>query len=452
MSIPIHFLSPHVLASMPEATPLLLALSGGADSRALLHMLVAHCRETGAPLSLAHVDHGIRGEESVRDREFCHALAKEYDLPFYLHIADVPTLARAHGTGLEEEARQVRYDFFASVMKKQSIPILVTAHNADDNAETMLFRLSRGTSASGLCGIPSVRECEGGKVTRPLLHMTKAEILRYCEGNSLTYVTDSTNDCQEYARNRVRHAILPELQKINENAVQNMTRLAETLRLEEDFWKQETEKYVGGNTLAIAPLLSLHPALLSRCIVTFLKQAGIEPSEIAVSQTKALMETGKEHAQLSLSGGMLTREGGFLLVNTKMPSADYHLELKKGANPIPYGKMCLIWETNTVSSQENHLLYQNIYKKSTMARISFDTINGSLFARVRREQDVILCGGMHKKVKKLLCDKKVPLSIRNILPILCDSDGIVWIPGVALRDGAKDKNGDIFTLYYNENS
>ncbi len=419
---------------LPENTPVLLALSGGADSRALLHMLATR----HVPLSLAHVDHGIRGEESVRDREFCRALAKEYDLPFYLHIADVPALAREHGTGLEEEARRVRYDFFASVMREQNIPLLVTAHNADDNAETMLFRLARGTSASGLCGIPRVRECEGGKVIRPLLHMTKAQILQYCKENALTYVTDSTNEHLDYARNRVRHTVLPALCAINENAVQNMTRLADTLTLEEDFWKCETAKYIHDDSLIID--LSLHGALMAHCIAAFLKQVGIEPSEIAISQTKTLMETGKEHATLCLSGGKLTREGNRIKANFEIPSADYHIPLKIGENPILDGTMCLVWEKP----------YQNIYKKETMTRISFDTINGSLFVRPRREQDTILCGGMHKKVKKLLCDKKVPLSKRNILPLLCDESGIVWIPGVALRDGAKDEKGDIFTLYYKE--
>ncbi len=438
--------SPCALAGLPENTPVLLALSGGADSRALLHMLAS------LPLSLAHVDHGIRGEESVRDRKFCEALAEEYRLPLYLHIADVPALAREHGTGLEEEARRVRYDFFASVMKEQGIPILVTAHNADDNAETMLFRLARGTSAGGLCGIPRVRECEGGFVVRPLLQMTKAEILRYCEENALTYVNDSTNESVDYARNRIRHTVLPALRAINENAVQNMTRLSETLTSEEDFWKCETAKYVRGDTLAIKPLLSLHPALTARCIAAFLKQVGIEPSELAVSKVRLFMESGKEHARLSLSGGELTREGGLLRAGAEVPREDYKIELKKGENPILHGKMCLVWEMDTLPSQENHLPYQNIYKKATMARISFDTIHGSLFVRPRREGDTILHGGMHKKVKKLLCDKKIPLSIRNVLPILCDKNGIVWIPEIAIRDGMKSDGGELFTLYYNENS
>ncbi len=453
MSLPNTFLAPHALADLPKHTPLLLALSGGADSCALLHMLAVYCQRNGTPLSLAHVDHGIRGEESMRDREFCRALAEKYSLPFYLHIVNIPKLAHENGTGLEEEARRVRYAFFTSVMKEQNIPILVTAHHADDNAETMLFRLARGTSASGLCGIPSVRDCEGGKVVRPLLHMTKAEILGYCKENDLAFMTDSTNESLNYARNRIRHTVLPALQKINENTVQNMTHLADTLTLEEDFWMRETQKYVGGNSLAIAPLLLLHPALIARCIVSFLRQNGIEPSEIAIAQTKALMQSGKEHAALCLSGGILTKEAGTLIAGAEAPAAsDYCIPLQRGLNPILDGKLCVLWETNNDPSQENHLLCQNIYKKATKVRISFDTINGSLFVRPRRERDTLLCGGMHKKVKKLLCDHKIPLSIRNTLPLLCDKGGIVWIPLVAPRDGAEAKNGDVFTLYYNENS
>ncbi len=442
---------------MPEDTPLLLALSGGADSRALLHMLLSLCEQTGAPLAVAHIDHGIRGEESARDREFCRTLAKTHSLPFHLHIADVPALAAAHGTSLEEEARRVRYAFFASVMREHHIPILVTAHNADDNAETVLFRLARGTTARGLCGIPPVRDCEGGRVVRPLLGVTKEEILRYCEENRLAYVTDSTNACTDPARNRIRHHVLPSLRQINGGTVHNITRLCDTLRTDEDFWETETATFLAKNaearTLAIPPLLALHPALGTRVLVRWLEHMGIEPSKNAIGLSFSLAKNEKPHAALSLVGGTLTHEGDKLVCASGTPAAPspYQFSLAIGENAVADGTMCLFWEKGD-APHENRELCQNIYKKATKARISFDTIDGSLFVRPRRAHDTILSGGMHKKVKKLLCDKKVPLSLRDTLPILCDESGILWIPGVALRDGAGDDTGDIFTLYYNENS
>ena len=149
--------APWRLAGLPPSTPVLLALSGGADSRALLHLLYTSAQADGFRLLLAHVNHGIRGEESLRDRAFCQSLAKQYGLELLLLDADVPALAAESRRGLEEEARSLRYDYFAARMREEGIPILVTAHHANDNLETLLFRLCRGTGLSGLGGIAPVR-------------------------------------------------------------------------------------------------------------------------------------------------------------------------------------------------------------------------------------------------------------------------------------------------------
>ncbi len=452
MSRPTAFIPPHELAHMPRDTRVLLALSGGADSCALLHMLLAE----STPLAVAHVDHGIRGEESVRDREFCRALAEAHRLPFYLHVADVPALARAHGRGIEEEARRIRYDFFAEVMQREKIPLLATAHHADDNAETLLFRLARGTAARGLCGIPPVRACDGGLVVRPLLRVTRAELEEYCRQHRIDYVTDSTNTCPDYARNRIRHTVLPALQEINAGAVSHMTRLSMTLAAEEDFWQLQVEAVLSAHAtdqaLTIAPLMSLHPALWARCTAAWLERRGIEPSEKALAEVRKLMTAEKPHAVLHLCGGKLMKENGYLTLWQERPTEDYELPVRKGAQPVLGGEYCLIWETDTEFSPEDHRVCQNIYKKAIKVRLSSDTINGSLFLRPRRPEDTILSGGMHKKVKKLLCDRKIPLAWRDRFPLLCDEKGIVWIPEVALRDGAEGKGGAILTLYSHKNS
>lgn len=451
------FIPPHTLSELPPATPLLLGLSGGADSCALFHMLLEYCKEHGTSLTLAHVDHGIRGEEAKRDAEFCRTLAEKHCLPFHLHCADVPTLAKESGSSIEEEARAVRYNFFGTVMQKEGIPLLVTAHNADDNAETVLFRLARGTAVRGLSGIPPVRAFAGGKVIRPLLNLTKAEILSYCEEHSIDFVTDSTNECTEYARNRIRREVIPALRTVNGGVVENITRLTQSLRAEEDFWSTEVSRFLASNatesTLLAPALLALHEALGKRVLAAWLEENGFEPSSTAIDLILALAKTAKPHASLDLAGGTVAYENGLLVVkeeNVTRPKNDYLIPVTEEKTLLP--NACLLWETSP-REDDTQEMCQNIYKKATTTKISFDTINGSLFIRPRRPGDTILAGGMHKKVKKLFCEKKIPLALRDRLPLLCDEDGIVWIPLVALRDGA-DHGGNTshFTLLYNENS
>lgn len=452
------FIPPHMLSKLPPSTPLLLGLSGGADSCALLHMLLEYCKEHGAPLALAHVDHGIRGEEAKRDVAFCRALAGRHSLPFYLLETDVPALAKKSGRSIEEEARAVRYAFFERVMKDESIPVLITAHNADDNAETVLFRLARGTTARGLSGIPPARAFGGGTVIRPLLDVTKAEILSYCKEHSIDFVTDSTNGCTDYARNRIRHNVLPELRAVNGNAVENVTRLVHTLRTEEDYWCAEIKKFLAANategSLDTPALLALHEALGKRVLAAWLETVGIEPSFTAIDLLFALAQAAKPHASLDLAGGTVAYENGRLIVKNEIaPSkTDYLIPITEEKTVLPGGDMCLLWEKGPMANG-THEKCQNIYKKATTTKISFDTINGSLFVRPRRHGDTILAGGMHKKVKKLFCEAGIPPSLRDRLPLLCDGDGIVWIPLVALRDGAhRGETTHRFTLLYNENS
>lgn len=450
------FIPPHTLSELPPDTPLLLGLSGGADSCALFHMLLEYCKEHRTPLTLAHVDHGIRGEEAKRDAAFCRALAEKHSLPFHLLEADVPALAKASGRSIEEEARAVRYVFFERVMKDGGIPLLVTAHNADDNAETLLFRLARGTAVRGLSGIPPVRPFGNGRVIRPLLEMTKADILSYCKENSIDFVTDSTNECTDYARNRIRHNALPELCAINGNAVENISRLAHSLRTEEDYWRTEVGKFLSHHAtkgaLSAPALLELHEALGKRVLATFLEENGIEPSATAIGLALALARSAKPHASLDLTGGTLAYENGLLVTRNESestPKNEYCIPVTEKEIRLPDDDMCLLWEKD-VTMNGTHEMCQIIYKKATTTKISFDTINGSLFIRPRRSGDTILVGGMHKKVKKLFCEKKIPLALRDRLPLLCDGDGIVWIPLVALRDGADlGERTETFTLLYN---
>ena len=450
------FTPPHRLSGMAESTPILLALSGGADSSALLFLLAEYARQTGASLSVAHVDHKLRGEASDADREFCRTLAQTYGLPFYLLEADVAALASEHHRGIEEEARHVRYDFFASTMREHRIPLLATAHNADDNAETLLFHLARGSGLRGLCGIPPTRQFEGGKLIRPLLGATKSDILAFCQRNGIHYVTDKTNADVAYARNRLRHRVLPELTAVNSGALGNITRLCASLSRDEAYLTDSATAFMAqhgsGNAIALDALDQAHPAIATRVIASLLSQFTDDVRAVHIDAALSLAASGVPHSSVDLGDGVKALiEDGSLIFSNEQPPPPKHFcySLHEGENLISEVDMLIVIE-KSAPSHKNQQIIKNIYKKATTTRISFDKIYGSFIVEPRREGDVILSGGMHKKVKKLMCDRKLPLPLRNRLPLFRDSRGIVWIPSVALRDGAADGDNIMtVTLYYN---
>lgn len=443
------FTEPHLLSGFPKDTPILLALSGGADSRALLHMLLSF----GAPLSLAHVDHGIRGDGARRDREFCEALAKETGLPFYLLKTNIPALARKNRTGLEEQARIERYRFFERIMREQDIPILATAHNATDNAETLLFRMARGTGLSGLCGILPSRPFGGGVLIRPLLEMTKEEILSYCEQNRLSFVNDETNEDTSYARNRLRHNVLPEMTKINESAVRHISALCRTLREDEEFLKNAARELLGKeaepHSISLSVWQGLAPALKSR--VTDLLFG--EPSLSRQNRVDifSLTERALPHSTIDLPDGRRAQiENDRLLAcfatdesSTSLPKTPVTV----GATELANGKILFLMDSET-NPHELRNTAKNIYKNETTIHINSDRIRHGLFLRSRAQGDMLLHRGMHKKIRKMQNECALPMSLRLSLPLLCDKDGVLWCPLVALRDGAEGDKQWRITLFY----
>ena len=238
---PAGFTLPHCLTELPIGTPLLVGFSGGADSCLLLSLLSLYGKETNTPIYAAHLHHGIRGLEADRDRDFCIETAKAYGIPLFVKEVDIPALSQASGRGLELEARLARYAFFDELMTAHHIPVLATAHHADDQLETLLLRLMRGTGTRGLGGIHPVRQHGQGLVIRPLLSLSKQDILSECERRHLSYVTDSTNEKDLAERNKLRHSVIPVMKEI---APQDLTRSA--LRLSQNAREDEDGHYTQG--------------------------------------------------------------------------------------------------------------------------------------------------------------------------------------------------------------
>ena len=237
-----------------ENDVILIALSGGADSIFLAEYFKSIRDEYSLTLKAAHIEHGIRGQESLDDCNFVEEYCKKSNIEcFTLHIKAVEEAKKA-GIGVEEYSRNKRYEFFNSIPCNK----IATAHNLSDNIETLIFRLIRGTSIKGLCGIPSVR----GNIIRPLLDLTGKEIRNYLDQHNIDYRVDSTNSCDEYSRNHIRNNIIPLFSKLNINYNLSFERLFESLNEDNDFIEKEAdkcfEKVFKDNAIDIKTIMNYH--------------------------------------------------------------------------------------------------------------------------------------------------------------------------------------------------
>ena len=439
---PMGFTSPHSLSGKNKSAPFLVAFSGGADSRALFDLSSKYCRENGTFFYAAHVNHGIRGDEAVRDRDFCISVARACPecRDIFVLDADVPKMAAESGRSLELEARLLRYSFFNNIMKEKNIELLATAHNADDNLETLIFNLTRGSGGRGMRGIPRTRLFEGGIIVRPILDMTKSEILEYCRENSLEFVTDSTNECTDYSRNLIRAKIVPLLEELNPEVRRAAMRLSDSMRDICALAEEMADSYdMKASSVASAPT-ALLPIIFGKGLL--IAGSDAMPEAVHVKALRELCEGGKNGSSVSLPSQMrgIIKDGTLVFepdtgrIATQKEKIDFEIELSTGENLLPCGYRLVL------SSEQS--------KGVATAVLDSTALTPPLYARNRREGDKILSGGMHKSVKKLMCDKKLPADIRDAFPIICDKEGIVWIPNVAIRDKAKKQNGDLSVTLY----
>ncbi|MDE6728725.1 MAG: tRNA lysidine(34) synthetase TilS, partial [Oscillospiraceae bacterium] len=272
------------------------ALSGGADSVSLLLAMRELSGELGAEICACHLNHGMRGEESDRDERFCRELCERTGTALYAKKIRVFELIQKHES-TEEAARRARYGFFAEALEHfggGGECVLATAHNANDNAETVLLNLTRGTGLKGLCGIPPVRGLgDGHRVIRPLIRCERAEIEEYLQGLGQGYVIDRTNLSEDYTRNKMRRRVLTELAEINPSIAGVIGRMTRNLRADSDFLEAlaedafaETREGRGWNAAAIS---KLPVPVKARVVGRILSQGGIEPSALRIDTAIGLL-------------------------------------------------------------------------------------------------------------------------------------------------------------------
>lgn len=439
---------------IPKRGGVIVAYSGGADSSALLHSILTLSKELGFPVMAAHVNHMLRGDEADRDEAFCRRTCEAYGIPIEVLKTDVAAYAKERSLGTEDAARQVRYAFFEKLMDtRPEYAVTATAHTASDNAETVLFRLFRGTGPDGLCGIPPKRD----RYIRPLLFSTRDDILAYCEANSIEYVTDRTNSDVTYSRNMIRAEIMPAADSLFGDPSKRMAETSLMLSDDRDFLEAEAGKAYavcsadGG--LSAGELLKLHPALRARVILAACRKTGgyTERKHIAII-TDAL-EAGQDGVSFDLPGGIAAHIRRGILMFEKSGkeeelSEDYDMELPSGLTVIPGGAVYLLNGPKENLPEE----IRNFNNSSIIAEFGSDRIHGVIRVRNRRNGDTLLYGSMHRKVKKLMCDSRMPAELRRRIPVFTDSDGIFWIPGFRQRDGSRPSDSGVITIVYTENT
>ena len=373
------------------------ALSGGADSVALLFAFYLLKEKLGIQLEAAHFNHHLRGEESDRDEAFAAELCDRYDIPLHRGGGEIRTGKK----GLEAAARDARYAFLRSIPGK-----IATAHTADDNAETVLMHLIRGTGLKGLGGIAPVR----GQVIRPMLKVTRQDVEEFLEEWCLQHIEDSSNGTDVFLRNRIRHHVMPLLAEENPRIAENLSQMALRLRLDEEFLSQQIHST---DLPRVENLKTMPKALRNRYLEAFLKRSGVsEPEDAHIALAEALLFSDKPSARASLPGGVtIAREYDALVC---LPREE---TVQETVLPCP-GEVSLPGLRITCKDASGFL---NTPEAFTVCPV------GEIRIRSRKSGDSIRLSGGTKSLKKLFIDRKIPAARRQQIPVVCDDAGILGV-------------------------
>lgn len=402
-------------------------LSGGADSVCLLLSMREISREIGFSVEALHVNHCLRGDESDRDEEFCRCLCSRLKIPFKAVSCDVRGYAEKFSLSTEEAARELRYAIFRDNSHGKKI---ATAHNADDNLETVILNLVRGTAVKGLCGIPPVRD----NIIRPMLAVTRREIEEFLDLQGQDYVTDSTNLTEDYTRNKIRRRIIPVMRELNASLTETSVNTIDGIRSENDFIESETaaalEKCLKNGVLS--DMSDYDEVIRRRCAAKLLRDNGLLISHKRLEECGKIMQNG---GKLNISGNIyFVSDGKNSRLEKIIPKSEelISIPLKIGENSL-FPDTVMICE---IVECESLTKIDFVNKKLTFSLLDYDKIIGKAVVRNRKYGDRIRLSGRDftSSVKKII-NEKIPKNIRPTLYFIEDGEGIVFgeMIGVAQR-------------------
>lgn len=403
----------------------LCALSGGADSMAMTDLLWRQRQRLGIHVTAAHFIHGLRPQDAYREQAAVEEFCRQRQIPLRVGQGDTPAYCARHGCGEEEGARALRYEFLQQCAVAGGAQRIATAHHLEDNAETLLLNLCRGTGLQGLGGIPPVR----GNVIRPLLFVTRDQIEKYLEQNHIPYIQDPSNGSDRYARNRLRHRVAPELCEVNSRALHHLSDLTVAAREDAAYLEDAARDFVSahsqGGAIDVAALQGAPAAIALRAVQLLYRQAG-GASVLSVCQRRAVWALcgGGPSGRVDLPQGITARREYSVLcfvrrepVCVALPQAELH-----PGQWVRWGRFSIAWEFPGAEGDWEYAFAPA-------------EVEAPLVVRGRLPGDVILLHGHHQSIKKWMISQKIPAHRRDGIPLVCDKKGVLLIAGGPGRDG-----------------
>jgi tRNA(Ile)-lysidine synthetase-like protein len=459
---------------IPPGSGVVIGVSGGVDSLALMHILYTLRERLSCAVYAATLDHGLRGEAGAGDADFVIRQAEGWGIPAFRGKADVQALAEEHRLGIEAAARLARYDFLAEAAQHFGVKLVAVAHHIGDQAETVLMHLTRGAGLHGLGGMQAKVAVPGHlnlTLIRPLLRVTRAEIEAYCREHSLIPRQDATNEDTIYLRNYIRHETLPHLERLNPNIQRVLAQLAETAQTEDDYLQKEVDAFihehvdVGSGRISIRRVAfsALHPALQRRLVVWGARQIRTEIESLTYYHITEAVEVGLGNRQggiaLLTKGVRLRVEYDTLIIEhetsvfapTDQPLIPEGQEISveiPGETVLPGGEWTLV---ATVRPEEG--LRVDEAARLLIAEGSPVTLRG------RHEGDRFTplgMGGHSQKVNRWMINRKIPQRLRRKIPLICVGNEIAAISMdrqwfISERYALKDTVGQIVYLHFKKN-
>ncbi len=427
---------------IPPDTRVLLAVSGGPDSMVLTHIVSELMDEMGFQTRLCHVNHNLRGKESMEDEQFVVQQTKPYVLPLTVRRFNWDEVEDVKQGNLEENARKLRYAKLIHTSIEFDCTPILTGHTRSDQAETVLHRMIRSTGISGLGGIQPVRRDMEIPIARPLLDITRDEVLQYAKEAGLTYRQDSMNEDLQYTRVRIRQSLLPILRdEFNPNIEDALANLANVARDEEQFWQFRLLDLISnlgeGNQVSPADrmiFLDYHPAEQRRIIREYARRISLDISSKQIEDVMEQLKHSTPQSEIQLNQGFrfFRRYDEFFIAKPSekvQPVLEHRLQIP-GTTKIDELNIEIFAEISPVN------VVPLDRQDESIGSFDADRITDPVIVRTRLEGDAIVPLGMkgRKKVKKILQEHRVPQEQRDRVPIICMNDEIVWVGGYCVSE------------------
>ncbi len=423
---------------------IIVGVSGGADSICLLFVLSELQKTYGFELVAVHINHGLRGAAAKEDELYVKRICEAKKIPYVVYSENVELLAKKRKQSIEEAGRDIRRQMFVKTAEEYGGTKIALAHHKNDNAETLIMNLARGTGLQGLCGISPVN----GTFIRPLLCVSRQEIEKYLHENHISYCIDETNASDDYTRNRVRNHVIPYLEEhVNSQTVEHIDETMESLREIRQFLKMETEKYASdcvkqteeGYLLLGEALESVPQAIRTLLIKQVLAEVAGKARDLESAHISSVLELLKKQVsrKVDLPYGMIAKrvyDGVEIARNKEEAQAPFSMQLPEPQENL---EKVTLWNGYRISYRiyKKEDWEKHATEKSNTKAFDYDIISGVLCVRTRNAGDYITLtsDGGTQKLKSYFVNQKIEQSLREQIPLIAEGSHILWIVGYRIN-------------------